>query len=500
MDTQRDARELVSELHIFPHEAGYLAFHPETFSLFRLGATLGELLGDLRRGSDVATTALRRGIPPEELGEKLDAIRRRIESQAVERGLWGDEPPEQREVGFTLHVSNACNLGCLYCYAQGGDYGRKPQRRMDKGLALRAVDLMYQSFSNITSILFFGGEPLLALDVIEAVCRHLEERHARGEIAQLPEFKTVTNGTLIDAEAVRVIKRYKIRLTVSIDGPREIHDRLRPTKGGKGSYDAARRGFQRIVSEVGRIPQVEATYTRAHLDAGISMEALIGFLNREFLFTVGTVANVDVPPGHPLSLPIEEGRRNTEEALDHLMRAMAEGGAPKLKRSFLYPVLLFIKKRGTRFTCPVGYSGFDISTDGEIHPCQVFIGRPGFRMGTVDDFDAAAPSAEHLAVRQRLLYADKHSSVRCQSCWARPFCTNCPGSDLFARNDYKVPAAYCRNTRRWVESTLALLYEIRSNPQLWHNFLDGLQRIAREVEGAEIPPEVLAEARREAWQ
>jgi uncharacterized protein len=490
MDTSHAPLEPFAGLHIFPHKGAFLAFHPDSFSLFRVGSQLAAVLREMRRHPDLSALSERHGVPRPDLERKLGQIREKISRQTEPSQPAGDEPAADREVSLTLHVSNACNLQCAYCYAQGGDYGMRPRRRMDKAVALRALDRMYANFPKVKHILFFGGEPLLAVDVIETVCQHVEDRFRRGEIPLLPDFKTVTNGTRIDDEAVRVIRRYGIRTTISIDGPRELHDRLRPTKGGKGSYDAARRGFERIVRETGRVPQIEATYTQAHLDAGITMTDVIDFLNREFLFTIGTVANVDLPPDHPLALATGDAQGGTSDALAHLMMAMAEGELPKMERSFLFPVLQFIKRKGTRFTCPIGYNSFDITTEGEIYPCQVFVGKRDFRMGTIEDFDAEAPSEEHRNTRRRLLYADKHASPRCRRCWARPFCTSCPGANLFARNGYSVPRSYCTTTQRWLETVLGLLYDIKSDPRLWKNFLAGLDLIAREMERRAARPPV----------
>jgi uncharacterized protein len=478
----------VREFHIFPHREKFLVFHPGSFSLFRINPAFAAVLEECRSGGDLHQAAENLGVSWHALEARLTEMADRI-SRAGEtaRPTAYDDSPE-REVGLTLHVSNACNLDCLYCYAQGGDYGGRPQRRMDKDLALKAIDRMYQNFPNIVSVMFFGGEPLLALDVIEGVCRHIEDKYERGKIGHLPQYKMVTNGTLVTDEAVRVIHDYKIQVTISVDGPQEINDRLRPYKNGKGTYGAIRQGFDRIARETGQTPCIEATFTRYHLDQGMSMKSLIEFLHREFLFTVGTVADVSVPEDNPLAVPKDALREEIGGAMDSLVMGLARGDVPMMERSFLFPILNFIRKRGTRFTCSVAHDGFDITAEGEIYPCQIFIGKEEFRMGTVDDFDYRSPTPQLLSVLDRLIYADKERNPICAHCWARSFCVSCPGTELFASNGYLIPEGFCRNMYDWVERVLARLYDIRSNPQLWLQFLEGIKVLARQLEERMPPP------------
>jgi uncharacterized protein len=395
--------------------------------------------------------------------------------------------PRDREIALTIHVSNACNLDCGYCYALGGDYGRETRRRMDEDIAIKAIEKMYQNFPNIVDIMFFGGEPLLAVDVIESICKYIDGKLERGEIKSLPKYKMVTNGTLIGDEAIEVIKKYKINLTISLDGPKEINDKLRPYKGGQGSFDAVKKGFYRVVDEAGQVPEIEATYTQLHREAGLTMERLIDFLHQEFLFTVGTVAYVDLPEGHPWSVPEEHTAPEITKSFNEMVMAIAKGEMPKMERSFLFPFLQFIRKSGSRYTCAVGHDGFDITTEGEIYPCQVFIGRPEFLMGTVDDFDYDNPSPALKRTLDLMIYADKDRNPICRDCFAKDFCVTCPGSHLFSANNYNVPEHFCTSMRKWVENVLGVLYDIKSDPILWKNFLHGLKEMSQEIEHQKIP-------------
>lgn len=450
--------QFIRELHVFPHVDGFLVLHPESFSLFKVGRRLAALLEDLRT-HDLAAVAEHHAIAEEDLLPKLVTINEKIRHNLATVGakIFDDEDPRKREVNLTLHVSNACNLDCVYCYAQGGNYGRETRVRMDKELALKSIETMYRNFPLVESIMFFGGEPTLAIDVIELVCDHIKGKYERAEIDRLPTYSMITNGTRLDDNAIRVIKENKIAITISVDGPKEINDRLRPHKGGQGSYDLIKAGFDRVVRDAGIVPNVEATYTQVHQDAGLSMSSLVEFLHDEFKFSNGTVCHVDLPEGNPLALKTTDSAREITQTLRTLMEGIARGEHPKMERSMLQPILQFVTKTGTRFQCAVGYDGFDITTEGDIYPCQVFINQQDFLMGTVDDFDISNPSPQLKRVINRMSYRDKYTNPICRECWAKQFCFSCPGSEIFKSNDYQIPEWFCQRVRSGMENMLTVL-------------------------------------------
>jgi uncharacterized protein len=439
---------------------------------------LGTALSELQRGTECGQVAEYLGVEEIELAEKVSAIQARIDAESPAHHALQDDIPAARDINLTLHVSNACNLDCLYCYAKGGDYGQQTRAHMDAKLAVLAVEKMYRHFRGIRGIMFFGGEPALATNVIATVCSHIRNKFEQHGIAALPQYKMVTNGTLMTETMLDLIRRHDIQVTVSVDGPKELHDKLRPFKNGKGSYDSVRNGFYQIVTKTDRVPSLEATYTKAHLDAGISMNGLMEFLSKEFMFTIGTVAQVQLPQNHPLSLSDQAASSEMEDALEKLTATMARGEVPEAERSVLSPIVQFLMKKATRFQCAIGHDAFNITAEGDVYPCQIFIGRPEFCMGSVKDFDPANPAPQLQRTIDRLSFCDKQRNPMCHECWARGFCFSCPGSRTFADNGDRVPESFCREMKHWVERVLAAIYDIRSNPVAWQSFLKSLKQLA----------------------
>lgn len=478
MNTTRS--EAIGELHMFPHRGFYLAFHPGTFSLFRISNALFKGIQELQHGTTFCEAAEVSGFSECDLSANIQEIQEKVEKELGSVKCSHVELPPERPMFLSLHVSNACNLRCVYCYAGSGSYGRQPRTKMGRGLAIKAIDTMYRNFPNIESIIFFGGEPTLAMDVIESVCKHVEELHKCGKAKRIPEYGIVTNGTRINDEAIRIVKQHDIRVTMSIDGPQKIHDLLRPTKGARGSYELARAGFNRLVTEIGQVPRIEATYTRAHVNSGMRMQDLGAFLRKEFQFRVGAIIPVHLPEDHPLALTDAEVTSEIEHTTKALLEAFVNYDSPRLDGALLAPTLLFLRKRSTRFLCSVGHTRLSVMTDGEIYPCHRLMS-PHFLMGTIHDFDIAHPSQQLQDALDRLAYCDKHRNPRCRACWARPFCMSCPGADIFVSNNYQVPERFCQWMCTFIEDNLSALYDLKSNPPAWSQFLGGLHRFSDEL-------------------
>src|SRR5258708_7702891 len=117
---------------------------------------------------------------------------------------------------LTLIVTDACNLKCSYCFQQ-----RSP-KRMTREIAERSVDLLFQHDDNNLWIGFFGGEPLLELDLMKHVVRYSRDiaRRRRKQI----RFAMTTNGMLIDRATFGWLNRQKFSIKLSFDGIRPEHE------------------------------------------------------------------------------------------------------------------------------------------------------------------------------------------------------------------------------------------------------------------------------------
>lgn len=137
-----------------------------------------------------------------------------------------------------------CNLDCAYCFFVSkerlypGSSMRMSEEQLD--LYLRQLLQAHAGAPEVT-VAWQGGEPtLMGLDFFR---RSVEIAHKHLQPGQRAIHTIQTNGTLIDAEWAAFLKQNDFLVGISIDGPREIHDAYRVTRGGRGSFDRVMRGL-----------------------------------------------------------------------------------------------------------------------------------------------------------------------------------------------------------------------------------------------------------------
>lgn len=138
-----------------------------------------------------------------------------------------------RRLHLILMPTEACNFRCVYCYETF------QQKRMHPGVVIGVKRLLERRAAGLRSLglSWFGGEPLLAADVIEDVMGHVAA--LRGSVPGLSvESDITTNASLLDPErAARLLDLGVTKYQISFDGPREWHDRKRVRPGGLGTFD-----------------------------------------------------------------------------------------------------------------------------------------------------------------------------------------------------------------------------------------------------------------------
>ncbi|MDI6738545.1 MAG: radical SAM protein [Nanoarchaeota archaeon] len=140
---------------------------------------------------------------------------------------------------LVLNCTESCNLRCGYCIFSGNYEGERVHsgKRMSEETASKAVDYFLSKSSERPYILFYGGEPLLETGLIKTVVEQ-----ARQEKAAM--FGMTTNFTLA-GDYLRFLAENDFLLTVSLDGPKELHDRWR----GKGTHEKIMANLKRLENE-----------------------------------------------------------------------------------------------------------------------------------------------------------------------------------------------------------------------------------------------------------
>lgn len=310
---------------------------------------------------------------------------------------------------LVLLVTTDCNLRCRYCYTRGGE----AKEYMPWEVARRAVDYA-AARSRFLKIQFSGGEPLLNLPLIRKVVVHL--KNYRGSVT----FQLQTNGTLIDRALAREIKRLQIGLGVSLDGPPEVNDLLRPFNGGGGSTLAVVRGLQNLAAE-GIMAGLTAVLTAASTPFLPRLVELCSYLGNVYGISLdllrplgrGAGAGVTAPEPDLLEDQVQAALRRAEELARLGGHRVRFREAERLR----HQVLRGIARE--HYCYATTAQSLAVLPDGSVYPCASLANVTDFYLGNIAEQNfslvEAAAGKEWFGRRVKLM-------AKCRECPDNKFC------------------------------------------------------------------------------
>ena len=371
------------------------------------------------------------------------------------RDLWENVEQEAFEhtkpvlKALCLHVAHTCNLNCDYCFASQGRY-QGERGLMSFEVGKQALDFLIENSGGRVNLEvdFFGGEPLMNWEVVKDLVRYArtqEPIHHKNF-----RFTLTTNGVLLDDEVTDFCNREMHNVVLSLDGRKEVHDRLRKNFAGQGSYDMIVPRFRRFVERRGdRSYYMRGTFTHDNTDftEDILHMADLGF-------TELSMEPVVSPPGEPWAL--------TEEDLPVLFGQYERLALEMLKR----------EKEGRPFTfyhymldleggpclhkrmsgCGSGTEYLAVTPWGELFPCHQFVNDPGYSMGNIWD------GVTNAALGERFRRCNVVANPDCRECWARLYCAGgCAANAYHASGDINGTYEYgCRLFKKRVECAIMM--------------------------------------------
>ena len=149
--------------------------------------------------------------------------------------------------GISLHIiapTLRCNQNCVYCQANSKDLKCK-NYDMDENTSKDVIDFIFQTPSKFINVEFQGGEPLVIFPILQYIIEYVKQKNnstncnEKGWFSGCKNvsFTIVTNLTLMDNDILNYFLKNRVRISTSLDGPKEIHNKNRPFRSGKGSYD-----------------------------------------------------------------------------------------------------------------------------------------------------------------------------------------------------------------------------------------------------------------------
>ncbi|HEX3046290.1 MAG TPA: thioether cross-link-forming SCIFF peptide maturase [Bacillota bacterium] len=370
-----------------------------------------------------------------------------------------DEPALQRDPSIKalcLHVSHDCNLRCRYCFASTGSFGGK-REQMSLETGKRAIDLLLRESGERRQLEvdFFGGEPLLNLEVVRNLVeygRAAATGVAATRVAKEIHFTLTTNGLELDGATREFLTANQISLVLSLDGRPEVNDAMR----GQGSYERALPNMLALVKERGgRDYYLRGTYTANNLDFTEDVKHLytLGFRELSLEPVVDREGSYRLTEAH-----LDTIKSEYEKLAEYYLEKQQTGAE---FRFFHFEINLehgpCLVKRLTG--CGAGFDYFAVTPSGELYPCHQFVGREEFIMGDVDN------GIYREELRRKFGAATLYRKKGCWNCWSRFFCSGgChANAHLINGSIYKPDPIGCELQKKRLECALALkgieLYE-----------------------------------------
>lgn len=348
-----------------------------------------------------------------------------------------------------LHIAHDCNLACKYCFAGKGEYNGE-RALMSLEVGRKAIDFLIENSGKRRNLEvdFFGGEPLMNWDVVKEIVRY--GRSKEKEFDKNFRFTLTTNGVLLNDEVMEFANKEMSNVVLSLDGRKEVNDRVRPFRNGRGSYDIIVPKFQKMADSRHQTNYyVRGTFTHDNLDFSedvihyadlgfkqMSMEPVVGEDDERY-----AIKEEDLPKimEEYDKLALEYIRRHKEGNgfnFFHFMIDLQQGPCVAKRLS----------------GCGSGTEYLSVTPWGDLYPCHQFVGQDEFLLGNVFE------GIKRQDICDEFKMCNVYAKEKCSKCFARYYC-----SGGCAANSYKfhgsITDAYdigCEMQRKRIECSIMI--------------------------------------------
>lgn len=404
-------------------------------------------------------------------------------------------------LAININLTAFCNLGCSYCFAEGGDYGRiKGKLESDTVADILAFAKAHVTPSQTVRFEFFGGEPLLNFARIEELCAGAQEVERETGIRFVHRIST--NLTVLPAGAAELFARHRFIVSVSIDGDQATHDRNRPTKGGRGSWVGIIENCRKVRAASDDITMVaRMTVVGGHPALRDNVRLLWQLdLFDYFQIYPGVVpaersAILDEGKQAPVAKPKTMSADFLAQLADFVTvypSLFSPGNRFKGVLEYERIADMVVEGKAALSFCSGGRNYFTFSPDHSIMPCHRLVGDVSFQVGT------SRQGLSGHGLDGWRLPIDDHPV--CSACWVRYICGGgCKQENFQATGDMNNPSPEgCDYQMRLVENVVTMMagqdeaYRARSRAPLDDMFVScGRPLVVNLRNGAgAMPPEI----------
>lgn len=456
--TQRTFR--LGEFHTFHAADRNFLYLVPSGGIFEMDAAANAVVECLQEGEaardELLTAVMSRGFAQEEAADAIDEM---FQSRALVTGESVPDAPPNPPADFplqtlVLNLTNQCNLSCQYCYEYGADKVATPDGKpkfMDLETAKASVDFLLDQSAGRSRvhITFFGGETLMNFPLLRQVVGYATERTKAQQ--RSIDFSLTTNATLLTPAIVEFLSENRVGVTVSMDGPKDMHDKLRVFANGRGSYDLVESRVRALIQN----HRTRPITARVTLTAGVTdVVRIFRHLKNDLGFHEVGFAPVTTSPDRLYAINeggmdrvLAEFHALAGEYLECALRGEMHGF------SNVSDTLAELHQGVSKsHPCGAGIGLVGVGPSGDIAPCHRFVDSDRHALGHVSTGIDREKQSDFL---RRGNIGAKYD---CHSCWARPVCAGGCHHEAFVRyGDTGHPNLhYCDWIRDWTDTCLRI--------------------------------------------
>jgi uncharacterized protein len=467
--------------HLVRSEADAYLLHVPTTAVFSVDSLGLSVIEHCRqkggRSVDELVALLADRYPPNRVRGFATELRR-LEILQPSGGLTPINPSSVKLSSYplstlVLNVNTGCNLSCTYCYKE--DLAKPIDgRKMDFVTAARSVDLLLRAGAarEKVNIVFFGGEPLSNARLIQQVVAYAEAEADRA--AKRVDFSMTTNATLLTTALIDYFDAHRFGISVSIDGPKDVHDRHRRSVGGKGTYEVVSRKVRLLLDRYRSRP----VGARVTLGAGTTeVLAIHAHLRGEIGFHEVGYA--------PVTAAADTGQALSEQELNEVHLAFERLGEDYRRAALqganngfsnMHQLMTDLHEgRRKSLPCGAGVGLLAVDGDGDLNLCHRFTGSDLPTFGNV----SSGIDGERLGAF--IEKAIDREGTHCKTCRIRNLCAGGCYHESYSRfgDAHHRTYHYCGLLRRWVDFGVRVYADIqRHNPSFFTRHLEPRSALA----------------------
>jgi uncharacterized protein len=475
--TIRPASCSLGELHRFEGGGTQFLYLVSAGAIFQMDDAVSIVFEALSQGplsfEELAERLVAGGMSHGDAVETIDELFRArvlVGEDTVREPL--DAPPADFPLqSLVMNLTNQCNLSCQYCYEFGEDKVATPEGKpkfMDIETAKQSVDFLLEGSKGrkAVHITFFGGETLMNFPLLKQVVAYASERAA--EQGRSVDFSLTTNATLLTPAIIEFLSENQIGVTVSMDGPPDLQDKMRVFANGRGSYDIIAPRVKALIAG----HRTRPITARVTLTNGVTdVVRIYRHLKEELGFHEVGFAPVTTSPDRLYSIN-ERGMNGVlkdfhvlaEEYLEYALRGQMHGFS-----NVSDTIAELYQGVNKSHPCGAALGLVGVGPSGDIAPCHRFVDSDTHALGNI---------ATGIDKQKQTAFLDRghiNGKYDCHTCFARPLCAGGCHHEAFVRygDTGHANLHYCDWIRQWTDTCLRIFGTISAqNPEFLQQFAE----------------------------